>query len=137
MDSKQCNICYKIFSSTGNRNAHVRNVHGEARFPCQHCDVKCSTKRLLQNHIRSHTGEKFLCHECPRTFINKENYLRHLSSHGEKNVGYTREGSNWYKIRVICKGITFSPKVLKWQKCDIRTSYVTLEKVKNFSSENS
>ena len=34
----------------------------------------------------------------------------------------------WEKIKNFCK-ITFSPKVLKRQKCDIRTSYVTLEKL--------
>ena len=37
----------------------------------------------------------------------------------------------WEKIKKFCK-ITFSPKVLKWQKCDIRTSYVTLEKLRTF-----
>ena len=37
----------------------------------------------------------------------------------------------WEKIKDFCK-ITFSPKVLKWQKCDIRTSYVTLEKLRIF-----
>ena len=31
----------------------------------------------------------------------------------------------------FCK-ITFSTKVLKWQKCDMRTSYVTLEKLRTF-----
>ena len=31
----------------------------------------------------------------------------------------------WRKIKNFCK-IYFSPKVLKWQKCNIRTSYVTL-----------
>ena len=102
MDPKQCTICFKIFSTIGNRNAHVRNVHGEARFQCDQCDVKFNTKRLLQNHMRTHSGEKFLCHECPQTFINKENYERHLATHGEKKVGYTSEGSNWYKSRVIC-----------------------------------
>ena len=35
------------------------------------------------------------------------------------------------KIKNFCK-ITFWSKVLKWQKCDIRTSYVTLEKLRTF-----
>ena len=35
------------------------------------------------------------------------------------------------KIKNFCK-ITFSPKALNWQKCDIRTLYVTLEKLKAF-----
>ena len=35
------------------------------------------------------------------------------------------------KIKNFCK-ITFSPKVLKWQKYDIRTSYVALEKLRTF-----
>ena len=39
------------------------------------------------------------------------------------------------KIKNFCK-ITFSPKVLKWQKCDIRTSYVTLEKLGTFPEKN-
>ena len=40
------------------------------------------------------------------------------------------------KIKNFCK-VTFWSKVLKWQKCDIRTSYVSfIEKIKNFSSEN-
>ena len=44
-----------------------------------------------------------------------------------KNV----EDRFWEKIKNFCN-ITSSPKVLKWQKCDIRTSYVTLEKLKTF-----
>ena len=35
------------------------------------------------------------------------------------------------KIKNFCKR-TFSPKVLIWKKCDIRTSYVTLEKLRTF-----
>ena len=40
----------------------------------------------------------------------------------------------WEKIKNFCK-MTFSPKVLKWRKCDIRTSYVTLEKLRTFSQK--
>ena len=40
----------------------------------------------------------------------------------------------WEKIKNFCK-ITFSPKVLKWQKCDIRTSYLTLEKLRTFTQK--
>ena len=41
----------------------------------------------------------------------------------------------WGKIKNFCK-ITFSPKVLKWQKWDIRTSYVTLEKLRTFPQKS-
>ena len=39
------------------------------------------------------------------------------------------------KIKNFCK-ITFSPKVLTWQKCDIKASNVILEKLRAFPEKN-
>ena len=52
------------------------------RLKCQYCD-KLFTKNFdLQQHVRSHTGEKpFQCIVCGRAFAQKSNVKKHMQTH--------------------------------------------------------
>lgn len=49
---------------------------------CQYCDKSFSKNFDLQQHIRSHTGEKpFQCIVCGRAFAQKSNVKKHMQTH--------------------------------------------------------
>ena len=52
------------------------------KLKCQYCD-KLFTKNFdLQQHVRSHTGEKpFQCIVCGRAFAQKSNVKKHMQTH--------------------------------------------------------
>ena len=49
---------------------------------CQFCSKEFSKNFDLQQHIRSHTGEKpFQCVVCGRAFAQKSNVKKHMTKH--------------------------------------------------------
>lgn len=57
---------------------------GEAKkkLVCQFCNKEFTKNFDLQQHIRSHTGEKpFQCIVCGRAFAQKSNVKKHMSTH--------------------------------------------------------
>jgi len=49
---------------------------------CQYCDKTFTKNFDLQQHTRSHTGEKpFQCVVCGRAFAQKSNVKKHLQTH--------------------------------------------------------
>ena len=49
---------------------------------CQYCDKSFTKNFDLQQHTRSHTGEKpFQCIVCGRAFAQKSNVKKHLQTH--------------------------------------------------------
>ncbi|XP_066970611.1 zinc finger and BTB domain-containing protein 7A-like isoform X8 [Macrobrachium rosenbergii] len=58
----------------------------EKRFSCRFCSYKTVARGLLENHIRTHTGERpYACSYCPYTSTQKTNLTRHIRKHtGEK-----------------------------------------------------
>ncbi|XP_074868339.1 zinc finger protein 341 isoform X4 [Carettochelys insculpta] len=78
------------FDSTSTaKNKHSKNDSGlqegkpkSPKLKCTYCD-KAFTKNFdLQQHIRSHTGEKpFQCIVCGRAFAQKSNVKKHMQTH--------------------------------------------------------
>ena len=66
----------------------------------------------------------------PKSLLSQSS-IKHYT-HFLKELFYKNVGDRfWEKIKNFCK-ITLSAEVLKWQKYDIRTLYVTLEKLRTF-----
>ncbi|XP_026747816.1 zinc finger protein 678-like isoform X2 [Trichoplusia ni] len=80
--------CNFACSSRAVLRAHSRCVHRHARalrnHVCHACGKTYTTKKSLEGHLRSHTGERpFKCTECPSTFgyeaaLYNHNKLVHL-----------------------------------------------------------
>ena len=52
------------------------------KLTCQYCDKTFSKNFDLQQHVRSHTGEKpFQCIVCGRAFAQKSNVKKHMQTH--------------------------------------------------------
>ena len=57
----QCHICGKKYKTPGNRNVHLRQVHGNAKFDCQFCDKSYQSQAALKKHVKKkHAGEEDL-----------------------------------------------------------------------------
>ena len=54
----QCHICGKKYKTPGNRNVHLRQVHGNAKFDCQFCDKSYQSQAALKKHVKKkHAGD--------------------------------------------------------------------------------
>ena len=74
-----CGRWRKCFASVGDRNIHVRSLHGRVRHPCSGCDKVFNQKGDLNRHIKSvHLGEKpYPCADCDKVFSRKANLNLH------------------------------------------------------------
>ena len=78
-----CEECGQCFSHSSSRAVHMRTIHstGQATLhQCPHCPY--STKysaSILQQHIRTHTGEKsYSCEECGQRFTQSSSRAAHM-----------------------------------------------------------
>lgn len=81
-----CQICNKAFFSKRDVEAHIRSHTGEKPFPCHLCDKKFVRRVELNVHLRWHNGEKrHWCPFCGKGFLDYNNLKRHKYTHtGEK-----------------------------------------------------
>ena len=57
----QCHICGKKYKTPGNRNVHLRQVHGDAKFDCKLCDKSYQSQAALKKHVKKkHAGDEDL-----------------------------------------------------------------------------
>ena len=86
----KCNLCLQGYKYQKSLDIHMVKVHGigEAKVPervkkyfCSICPKSYFANNKLQNHIRSHTGERpFGCPACDKCFIDKSYIKQHLKT---------------------------------------------------------
>ncbi|XP_029555023.1 zinc finger protein 98 [Salmo trutta] len=71
-----CTYCEKSYTELSDLVRHER-TH-TLPYQCSHCPKKCKSSTTLAEHERIHTGEKCLCWECGKGFINITTLRNHM-----------------------------------------------------------
>ncbi|XP_026284756.1 protein krueppel-like isoform X2 [Frankliniella occidentalis] len=81
-----CLVCNRSFGYKHVLQNHERTHTGEKPFECAQCHKRFTRDHHLKTHMRLHTGEKpYHCSHCDRQFVQVANLRRHLRVHtGEK-----------------------------------------------------
>ncbi|XP_069182739.1 protein krueppel-like [Procambarus clarkii] len=81
-----CKICNRSFGYKHVLQNHERTHTGEKPFECKECHKRFTRDHHLKTHMRLHTGEKpYHCTHCDRQFVQVANLRRHLRVHtGER-----------------------------------------------------
>ncbi|XP_061727509.1 gastrula zinc finger protein XlCGF58.1-like isoform X1 [Cydia pomonella] len=85
-----CPLCDKYFVNGWGLRTHHKFVHEKIPLPktkiCSVCGRGFGTNRVLENHMRTHTGERpFSCARCPAAFAQRVALKAHLAAiHKEK-----------------------------------------------------
>lgn len=82
----QCPVCNRCFGYKHVLQNHERTHTGEKPFECSQCQKRFTRDHHLKTHMRLHTGEKpYHCEHCDRQFVQVANLRRHLRVHtGER-----------------------------------------------------
>ena len=71
-----CPQCGENFPLKSILNEHLAQIHDDSaamKLQCNMCSKYLGSKVMLDNHIRTHTGEKpFKCDFCPKTFTSSK-----------------------------------------------------------------
>lgn len=81
-----CHVCNRSFGYKHVLQNHERTHTGEKPFECRECHKRFTRDHHLKTHMRLHTGEKpYHCTHCERQFVQVANLRRHLRVHtGER-----------------------------------------------------
>lgn len=87
-----CQTCNRSFGYKHVLQNHERTHTGEKPFVCGTCDKRFTRDHHLKTHMRLHTGEKpYHCDYCDRQFVQVANLRRHLRVHtGDKPYACTK-----------------------------------------------
>ena len=81
-----CQTCNRSFGYKHVLQNHERTHTGEKPFECKVCNKRFTRDHHLKTHMRLHTGEKpYVCTHCGHRFVQVANLRRHLRVHtGER-----------------------------------------------------
>lgn len=78
-----CNVCGKSLTGASALKNHIMLYHSETppsiSCPMAGCTKICVTTKQLQNHIKTHNGDKEICPECGLLVANKHNLEKHIN----------------------------------------------------------
>ena len=78
----ECTLCDARLSFLCEYKKHLREVHKQGVFQCEHCGKSLPTSRHLAEHIVKHTGEKlYQCHICGEMSSSDRTLHAHLQYH--------------------------------------------------------
>ncbi|KAI5636824.1 zinc-finger double domain-containing protein [Phthorimaea operculella] len=94
-----CNYCDKAFLNKEKHKRHMRVRHEGYKLPknklCNICGRGFSCKLILENHIRTHTGERpFACPHCTSSFAQKvalRSHIAHVHEKRQRTAGGTKQ----------------------------------------------
>eukprot|EP00058_Branchiostoma_floridae_P014741 XP_002600229.1 hypothetical protein BRAFLDRAFT_66734 [Branchiostoma floridae] len=91
----KCTYCDKEFPFKSKLNQHLRSHTGERPYLCGECGKRFNQLGNLKAHMRLHTGEKpYKCEHCNKGFSQSTHLKRHVRIHtGESNMA-TGAGSH-------------------------------------------
>lgn len=77
-----CSECQRSFDYKHVLQNHERTHTGEKPFECSTCQKKFTRDHHLKTHMRLHTGEKpYKCTHCDKDFVQVANLRRHIKVH--------------------------------------------------------
>ncbi|XP_072946935.1 uncharacterized protein [Epargyreus clarus] len=89
-----CNLCSRYFLNGFRLRTHTATYHNKIHPPknkiCSYCGRGFQTNRILDNHIRTHTGERpFGCDHCTATFAQKPALVSHTRAIHKVHMKYS------------------------------------------------
>ena len=82
-----CDYCEKTFAKNANLNDHMRTHTGERPHKCDICFKDFAQASALIRHKRIHNGEKpYECNLCGKFFADSSNFSRHKKTHEGKSI---------------------------------------------------
>lgn len=96
LEVHHCHICLKSFAYERILQAHIRTHTGEKPFGCQTCGKTFRQKQNLTAHERIHTGEKpYQCSVCTASFSESGNRNKHEKRvHGSSHLVKRKQGGS-------------------------------------------
>lgn len=97
----ECRYCDKKFSNK--RHLRIHTQKHNLSFLCQICGKQFYRSWKLQDHIRTHTGERpYGCKKCDKSFASKSG----LASHKHIHTGYTKFNYRKFVCDTCCQAFT-------------------------------
>ena len=82
----KCPSCPYETKQKSNVTKHIKTKHlGIKKYKCEECSELFQSQQVLDNHMRTHTGQKpFVCPQCDYRSAKKGNMTKHVKRvHGE------------------------------------------------------